>query len=112
MLAATLWVVVVTNCGYFLLRDPIAEEKAPAPVVITMYGFGQLKTGMTVRECADIIGTAGVQQDLTYMQESGVIITTHTWQNDDGSNMMAQFKNGHLSTKAQAGLPKIVQTVP
>jgi hypothetical protein len=112
VLAVILWVGVVTTCGYFMLSDPMAKEKAPAPVVITMGSFEQLKTGMTVRECADIIGTPGAQQDLTYIQESGLTITTHIWQNNDGSNIMAQFENGRLSTKAQAGLPKIAHAVP
>lgn len=110
-LAIILWVGVVTTCGYFLVRDPAAKEEGPAPVVITMSTFDQLQTGMTMRECVDIIGTAGVQQDLTYIQESALTITTHIWQNKDGSNIMAQFENGRLSTKAQAGLPKVAHAV-
>jgi hypothetical protein len=98
-----LWLFVVVACGYFSLRAP-----APASVVndatITLDEYEQLRIGMSYKECVNALGATGYQQDLTYIRESRLTITTYIWQNQDGSNVMAEFENGRLTTKVQAGL--------
>jgi hypothetical protein len=105
-LATVLWVSVVVGCGYYLLRDSGAIDGAgnSTQARITLRVYEQLQTGMTYKECLAIIGTDGVQKDLTYVRKSGLMITTYIWQNADGSNIMAEFENNRLFTKVQAGL--------
>jgi hypothetical protein len=89
-----------------LLRDSGAIDGAgnSTQARITLRVYEQLQTGMTYKECLAIIGTDGVQKDLTYVRKSGLMITTYIWQNADGSNIMAEFENNRLFTKVQAGL--------
>jgi hypothetical protein len=103
LLATGLWVLVVATCGYFMLRGP-SLAGGVNNASITLSKFQKLRTGMTYRECVDALGSTGSQQDLTYIRESGLTLTTYLWQNPDGSNIMAEFENGRLTTKVQAGL--------
>jgi len=64
--------------------------------------FNQVTTGMTVGQVRSIMGDSGeLSVDSSVAGYSGQI---YTWKNAGGGNMIVQFQNGKVITKAQAGL--------
>jgi len=85
-----------------------SRSRATVPPVVTYDEYARIEDGMSYYEVVDIVGAAGKEGVRSHVDGQGVIpdITTvsYSWQNEDGSNMIAMFQNGRLITKAQAGL--------
>jgi hypothetical protein len=77
--------------------------------VVSLADYNQIQTGMSYTQVESIIGSPGTETAHTHMDGvSGVMPSIddviYSWQNADGSNMLAMFQNDRLTTKAQAGL--------
>jgi hypothetical protein len=81
----------------------VAEAVGPANgSMVRLEQFFRIKTGMTYKQAASIVGSPGVES--VRDAEAGILTVVYTWKNPDGSNMSAMFQNGRLINKAQAGL--------
>jgi len=64
--------------------------------------FNQVTTGMSIGQVRSIMGDPGeLSVDSSVAGYTGQI---YTWTNAGGGNMIVQFQNGQVITKAQAGL--------
>lgn len=75
----------------------------------TLKKFNQIQSGISYRQCADIMGGPGTLEAESTMQGiPGIMPTTviksYSWQNPDGSNLSIMFENDSMNMKAQAGL--------
>lgn len=70
--------------------------------VYSMSQFNRVQNGMTLDQVVDIMGDGGTKS--VDQEVAGYTGQIYTWQNPDGSNMIVQFQNGEVVTKAQAGL--------
>ena len=61
-----------------------------------------IREGMTYEEVSRIIGTRGSEVSSTSAE--GYKLVSYSWQNENGSNMIALFENNRLTTKSQFGL--------
>jgi ABC-type cobalt transport system substrate-binding protein len=67
-----------------------------------MAKYEQVKQGMTYAEVETIMGSKGEEVSRSKSGEFEAVM--YTWKNATGSNMIAMFQNGKLTTKAQYGL--------
>lgn len=77
--------------------------------VVTLDEFNQIANGMSYSDVTTIIGESGTEVSSGATPEvPGVMESVDTkiysWENPDGSNMLATFQNDALINKAQAGL--------
>lgn len=70
---------------------------------ITMSNYDRLKTGMTYKQVAEILGKDGIE--LSSNEIAGIKTAMYQWQGESlGANMNAMFQSGKLISKAQSGL--------
>lgn len=65
--------------------------------------FNRIQTGMSVNDVESIMGSPG--EPMVDSSVAGYTGQMYKWQNADGSNMIVQFQNSAVVTKAQFGLP-------
>ena len=84
-------------------QSPVSEVIQPITrPVVTLAQYEAIQNGMTYEQVAQIIGSAG--EEMSRAEMAGFESASYSWQNPDGSNVMAVFSNGALQTKAQFGL--------
>ena len=67
-----------------------------------MAKYEAIRDGMSYEDVVKIIGRKGEESARTSM--SGQTSVIYTWKTWTGSNVIVQFLNGSVVTKAQAGL--------
>lgn len=70
---------------------------------VTMSEYQRVQPGMSVDEVNRIIGINGIETARS--EAGGFAVVIYVWKNSNGSNMMASFSQGKLTTKAQSNLP-------
>jgi hypothetical protein len=121
--AVVLLLLLVTGGGYYYLPPfltgtggsnsaagglPGLQDLGPQSV-ISLDEFNRISEGMSYSEVVGIVGQEGTESASSSMEAIPGVTEEHTfkhytWQNADGSNMIAAFDNDRLNTKAQAGL--------
>jgi hypothetical protein len=76
---------------------------------VTMAKYGSIQQGMSYEQVVAVIGIAGTETASNQIQGvpgvmAGVQTVSYSWQNPNGTNMMAIFQNDKLTTKSQFGL--------
>jgi RNA polymerase subunit RPABC4/transcription elongation factor Spt4 len=80
-----------------------ASQVEPPRCTATMSDFSSIKTDMTYRRVASIIGCEG--EETTRSEVGDYQLVAYIWPgNSFASNMSAVFQNGRLVSKAQIGL--------
>jgi len=80
-----------------------ATPTEPAqPDVITLKEFNQIQPDMTFKQVEEVVGTKG--KLISSSQAGGVKSELYSWQNQQGSNALIDFRNDRVSSKAQSGL--------
>lgn len=70
---------------------------------VTKAKYDTIHEGMSYEEAVSVIGSKG--EDVASSQIDGAPgVKIYSWQNSDGSNMIATFQDGQLIQKAQVGL--------
>ena len=69
---------------------------------ITWGKYSRLYTGMSYRQAVSVLGSSGTESSRN--QIGDLVTVAYTWQNADGSNIIAMFQNDGLVQKSQAGL--------
>ncbi len=83
-----------------IIKSTPSEIKQPD--LITLNEFNQIQTGMTVKQVEEIIGTTG--KLISSNQAGSSVSKLYSWQNQQGSNAIIDFRNDKVSSKAQSGL--------
>jgi len=82
--------------------DAAEPETAEVDDTVTAAEYEQLRTGMSYKQAAKIVGFEG--EEMSSSDLAGYQTVMVAWKNADGSNMNAMFQNGRMVTKAQFGL--------
>jgi hypothetical protein len=98
-----LWYFLLGGSLGFTSQSPVSEIIQPITrPVVTMAQYEAIQSGMTYEQVSQIIGSAG--EEMSRAEMAGFESASYSWQNPDGSNVMAVFSDGALQTKAQFGL--------
>jgi len=81
---------------------PVAEVADESGGRFTQAKFDRLNDGISYESAVKILGAPG--KLASSVKAGDIKIVMYTWQNEDGSNLNAQFQNNKLVTKAQFGL--------
>lgn len=99
LIAAAL--LITPSLGCASPTGTAAQGSIFAPT-ITMAMYEQVKEGMTYEEVEAIMGSKG--EELSRSKNGDFEAVMYSWKNSTGSNMVAMFQNGKLTTKSQFGL--------
>ncbi len=95
----------ITICAaLFLLLFAIGFRLSPSEAAgkLTMAMYEQIKEGMSYEDVVRIIGWKGTEG--SRVSQGGMTAVIYTWQLRNGSNLLVQFFDGKMTSKAQTGL--------
>lgn len=119
VLIALVLVVAACNCGKLQelskqdsstptpADSPSTSNTTSSPTTTTKAGltlekYNKIKTGMTLKEVQDILGSAGEETSSSEIGKYKSVV--YKWSGDNYSFIIATFSNDKLSYKSQGGL--------
>ena len=93
--------VVVAVFAVLIIRETGGPQTGSTPATYGIAQFDELSPGMTKAEVRAVVGPGVKTVEQTVAGYHG---EAFSYQNADGSNMLLEFQDGILITKAQFGL--------
>jgi hypothetical protein len=105
-----IWIFYVSFQIHSIMENPFASNSSSSSSfssssesrLVTMSKYNRLRDGMSYEDVARAVGSRG--SEISRTSSGGYTIVMYGWENNNGSNMIAMFENGRLTTKSQFGL--------